>query len=272
MSRYVKKRIPPMKTRNTIYHWAAGATLATALLAVPTRAFAMNITCSFATIGPNSNPLTTMVGQARATFADWTTRDANGRYQPCSLPYAAGCWQWTQWVLLAPSQGARTAALHVESTVYAEYHLAFENPLMNPPNRTCFVDPNDGYGPGFGIPQGTSGCATPNWANEKRTMLSHAGDEVIDIWVEGSRYSFPTGWISTGRKQFDLQSFKNTSTSNENLWVLWLDGNWWVDGPLAPGTHNESAWAYSITEAQIESSDHITIVGVDDIATTNITP
>ena len=252
-----------MRTQRTIYGWVAGAAFAMVWLGTPSRAVAMSISCDFSSPGVLGN----FYAQARDTFGLWTKKDANGRLVACSTAYAPGCWQWTQEVW--PFRSHNKVGLHVESMVYNHYHLGFNNPKLDTLN-ICFVDPGDGYGAGFGWPE-NGGCHKPDWGSEPRKVYGHDSSEVIDIWVEGAVLTV-NGWISTGAKQFDLTSLMNASTSAINLWVLWSDGNWYVDGPIPAGTRDESAWAYSITEAQIVSAQPGAPPAIDNIVTANITP
>lgn len=231
------------------------------------RAHAYGITCDF------SDPLalSRLVGQARATFAQWTKSNGSGGLAGCSGPYEAGCTQWMQDGLY--SIYGVYGVLRVEAPDYQHFHLGFQDPAI-----TCIYghpNPDDGYGDGFGRgPNSPNACQAADWGHENRTLAPHDGSKSISVWVEGIKRQFSfsgTRWVSTGPRLFDLVSFNNKSDVPVTLRVKWYDGQWYDLPNLPRGVNNVGWWAYSISEARfVRSTPGYEVFVLDDIVTNNI--
>jgi hypothetical protein len=211
-------------------------------------------------VGDFADPsaLTTLNGQARATFAVWTTWGSGpGGVTSCPTPGDwVNCWVYWQ---PEPAGGSTYAALRVEPYVQSHYHLGFDDSTL-----TCFVDPGDGGGTGFGRPSGGS-CIAPNWAYEGRTgPAAHLAGEWYYVTVETWNNSLG----SQGYRLFDLESFVVTSEDPVDLWVLWFDGFWYVLEDLPPGYNDVSWWAYSVSDVMIGSDT--TYTSIDDVIVSDV--
>lgn len=206
----------------------------------------------------NYDGLLTVEAQARTTFAVWSTFGSGpGGVTACpTVGDQANCWVYWQ---PEPWPDTVYAGLRVEPYVNSHYHLSFEDPSL-----TCFVDPGDGGGTGFGRPAAGGTCVAPNYAMEPRTVMAHSFGEWYWVWTEAWQNS--TG--SQGWRYFDLESFRNSGSDPVDLWVLWNDGQWYVLEDLPPGVHDVSGWAYEISDALIGSDTAYS--AIDDVIVNHI--
>jgi hypothetical protein len=222
-----------------------------------------SLTCSFA----DPSAIGAVYAQSRTQFLVWSKNAST----TCN-PGEAGCHFYVQSPIVAPSLIQDIPAIHVDPTVYPEAHLVFEDPRLAA--FECTTPDPDGLGGGFGRRvNGT--CPVVNWANEPRYLFAHAANETFKVWIEGLHLSFVFGrgarWQSTGKRVFDLTSFRNRGTKNITLVIHAADdGNWYTLDGLAPGVNDVSGFAWFIDEAHFTSAGNAEVQSIDDIVTQTI--
>ena len=188
--------------------------LATLVFAAPAYAatYTHNITFD------DAEALGWVYGQARSTFASYTTINGQGKVDYCTVPPYTydgnSCWVYSQrtW------DTSHYYWFHVLPWEEPHYHLGFENAAFNSV-PACFVDPHDGYGSGFAKRiNGVCSTTVPNWAAEPRTLTPHTRAS----WV----IMAPQNTDTNAWKLFKLKSVTIGSNVPIQVWILKQDGTW----------------------------------------------
>jgi len=171
--------------------------------------------------------------QARSTFAYATGMSSSGDLEPCDPSVHQVCWLYRHRCF--------SNYINVDDLSYGHFHLSFEDP-----NLTCFVDPGDGKGAGFGRPQG-SDCQLVNWGSEPRYLQSHVKDHWISIWLEDR--------VTHKPKVFDLTQIYVSGDQPIQFWFKRTDGGWWCWKELAPKNRwNLKKWAHDLIEVRVSGA------------------
>lgn len=209
--------------------------VAVALSATPLAYASTSININF----NDSTALYWLYGQARSTFAV-PSSDGGGYAVSCSGGEAAGCWEYAQPTYDAANNFYWFYVYDWNSTTgtgASHYHLLFEDWSIG----TCFYDPHDGLGAGFGRSvNGT--CQGVDWTTSNRYLSTHQMDDWIQTW--------PDAW-----RQFKPSAMVNYSSVPIQIWVLATDGNWYfADNLTGPGAkqnlyniaNNQPAWEVDV--------------------------
>lgn len=181
----------------------------------------------------NTFALTWVLAQARATFAVPTGMSPSGDLEACDPTRHIACWTYRHrcfrnYINVAPMN-------------YGHFHLSFEDPSL-----TCFADPGDGYGAGFGTPSG-GGCVAADWRHEDRILQSHTQDHWIKIWLEDRVTHTP--------RVFDIPYIWVAGDKPIKFYFKKTDGSWWVWNKLDPGfIWFLGNWAFNVMEVRIRGS------------------
>jgi hypothetical protein len=190
--------------------------------------------------------------QARGTFAQHTGLGVDGEPEVCNPDTHIACWTYRE------RCGSRGYVNVEEAPIgkYNHFHLMFEDGSL-----TCFADPGDGYGAGYGRP-GSGSCVPADWKNEPRFAAGHKPDHFMIIWVEDR--------VSHTPRSFDVASIRIRGPVDGEVWFRKTDGSWWYWSRLAPGRWNLSAWAWDITALYVRASaGEPTSVSFDDVVVRN---
>jgi len=190
--------------------------------------------------------------QARGTFAQHTGLGPTGLPEVCDPARHAACWTYRE------RCGSRGYVNVEEAPIgrYNHFHLMFEDKSL-----TCFADPRDGFGSGFG--RGTfSSCTPADWKREPRFAAGHDASHFIRVWVEDR--------VSHAPRLFDVVSIRILGPANGQVWFRKNDGSWWYWPSLAPGWWNLSGWTWEITDLYVRAADGAgTSVSFDDVLIRN---
>ena len=182
----------------------------------------------------NEFALENVHAQARTTFAYPTGLASGGGTEPCNESVHLACWTYRH--------RCHLNYVNVESITYGHVHLSFEDP-----NLTCFVDPGDGGGTGFGRPSGSS-CVAANWGEEPRILQSHDQNHWIRIFVESS--------VDDEPKVFDMPEIYVGGDKPIQLWIKHVDGTWHCWRELAPRTRWDlDEWAHDLIEVRMRGAN-----------------
>ncbi len=200
----------------------------------------------------NEFALTWNYAQARGTFAQHTGLSPAGEPEVCDPTHHAACWTYRE------RCGSRGYVNVQEAPIgrYNHFHLMFEDPTL-----TCFADPGDGYGSGFG--RGTfAKCTAADWKREPRFAAGHTPDHFMRVWVEDR--------VTHAPRIFDVASIHIRGPADGQVWFRKSDGSWWYWPRLGPGRWNLSAWTWEITDLYIRAAEGAgTSVSFDDVVVRN---
>lgn len=200
----------------------------------------------------NEFALTWNYAQARGTFAQHTGISATGDPEVCDPSTHIACWTYRE------RCGSRGYVNVQEAPIgaYGHFHLMFEDPTL-----TCFADPGDGLGAGFG--RGTfSSCTAANWKREPRFAAGHTATHFMRVWIDDRVTHLP--------RIFDVASIRIRGPADGQVWFRKADGSWWYWARLAPGRWNISGWAWEITDLYIRAASGAgTSVSFDDVLVRN---
>jgi hypothetical protein len=191
--------------------------------------------------------------QARGTFAQHTGLSASGTPELCDPAVHAACWTYRE------RCGSRGYVNVEEAPIgrYAHFHLMFEDPSL-----TCFADPGDGLGAGFGRPGPGGSCVAADWKREPRFAAGHTPDHFMRLWVEDR--------VTRAPRLFDVVSIVIRGPADAEVWFRKTDGSWWYWPRLGPNNWNLSAWTWEITDLYVRAAAGAgTSVSFDNVVVRN---
>jgi len=181
----------------------------------------------------NEFALEHVAAQARGTFAYATGVSPTGDLEQCDPAVHPACWIYRHRCF--------SNYINVDDMNQGHFHLLFEDPGL-----TCFVDPGDGAGAGFGRPSG-SDCLVVNWGSEPRYLGSHVRDHWIRIWMEDR--------VNHQPRVFDLPEIYVGGSQAIQLWFKRTDGSWWCWHELGPRTRWKlKQWANDLVEVRVSGA------------------
>jgi hypothetical protein len=171
--------------------------------------------------------------QARTTFALRTGSSPTGEPEVCDTAVHQACWVYRHRCF--------SNYINVDDMTYGHFHLSFEDPDL-----TCFADPGDGGGAGFGRMSG-SACIPANWGSEPRYLQSHLPDHWIKIWMEDR--------VTHQPRVFDLPEIYVSGDKAIQFWFKRTDGSWWCWQELGPRKRWKlEEWAHDLIEVRVRGS------------------
>lgn len=181
----------------------------------------------------NEFALEHVYAQARTTFGVRTGLAPTGETETCDPGVHGTCWLYRHRCF--------SNYINLDDMTYGHVHLSFEDPSL-----TCFADPGDGAGAGFGRMSGAT-CVPVNWGSEPRYLQSHRPDHWMRIWLENRVTHEPT--------VFDLPEIYVSGDKAIQLWFKRTDGSWWCWEELGPRKRWQlEEWAHDLVEVRIRGS------------------
>lgn len=200
----------------------------------------------------NEFALTWVYANARGTFAQRTGLSSTGTPEVCDPARHLACWTYRE------RCGSRGYVNVDEAPIgrYNHFHLMFQDPSL-----TCFADPRDGFGAGFGRGNFSS-CTAANWKREPRYAAGHAPDHFMRLWVEDR--------VTHRSINFDAATIRIRGPAAGQVWFRKIDGSWWYWPRLGPGYWDISPWAWDITDLYVRAAPgETTSVSFDDVLIRN---
>jgi hypothetical protein len=198
----------------------------------------------------NEFALTWVYAQARGTFAQHTGL-SSGTAQPCT-PADSACWTYRE------RCGSRGYVNVEEAPIgkYNHFHLLFEDASL-----TCFADPGDGLGAGFGRGD-FSDCTAADWKREPRMGAGHDEGHFMRVWVEDR--------VTHEPRTFDIASIRVRGPAPAQIWFQKGDGSWWFWSSLSPRRWDLRSYTTDIRGLYLRAAEGAgTSVTFDDVVVRN---